>query len=80
MVSKALLSCFPFPGAVEKPNRSQHMQDHFGGYSRSRGRIAWLKRVVLGEIKPSFWTKHLERRTLQLMSEQILGTHILLCW
>jgi len=40
-VSKVLLSCFP--GAVERPNRSEHMQDYFGAYCGSRGRIAWLK-------------------------------------
>ncbi|KGL87707.1 putative ATP-dependent RNA helicase DDX4, partial [Charadrius vociferus] len=31
-------------GAVEKPNRSQYMQDHFGGYSRSRDTDEYLNR------------------------------------
>lgn len=39
-VSKAVFSSCPFPGgAVERPNRSQHMKHDFGGHSRSRGRI-----------------------------------------
>lgn len=67
MVSKALLSCFP--GAFGRPNRSLHMQDHFGGYSRGRGRFRWLKFAVLRVFKPSFWIKHLEWRILQLVSE-----------
>lgn len=54
-VSKAL---FTLPGANEGPNRNLHMQRDIGGYSGSRGRIVQFKFVVLGIIKPCFWTKH----------------------